>query len=130
MTLEFVRLFFCLMLLSFFYYLYFFSFWKLYFNKKGEMLLSPFLPQIYHKLNLLKIMVVKYTLRILSFKINSTNIQNTRLGTNLLIFSMFCLYFLFLPSNVYFLLLGFIPIKKAEFYFHPFCPKSTINLTY
>ena len=24
----------------------------------------------------------------------------------------------------------FIPIKKVKCYFHPFCPKSTINLTY
>jgi hypothetical protein len=29
-------------------------------NKKGEMLLSPFLPQIYHKLNLLMLWFNKY----------------------------------------------------------------------
>ncbi|MDR6844799.1 hypothetical protein J2W95_001498 [Flavobacterium granuli] len=52
------------------------------------MLLSPFLPQIYHKLNLLKIMVVKYTLRNIPFKIYSINALNTRLLAILLIFNI------------------------------------------
>jgi len=46
------------------------------------MLLSPFLPQIYHKLNLLKIMVLKSTLINIDLKINPINIQNTRLFDN------------------------------------------------
>ncbi len=43
-------------------------------NKKGEMLLSPFLPQIYHKLNLLKIMVAKCTLKLMIYILFSMNV--------------------------------------------------------
>gem|GEM_PF-2581136 len=49
------------------------------------MLLSPFLPQIYHKFNLLKIMVLKCILKLTIVLLFSTKALNTRLIDNVLI---------------------------------------------
>jgi len=78
-------------------------------------------------------MVLKSTSINTDLKINPINIQNTRLLANILIYRLFK-YFnrntfsfsLILKARSF----DFTPIKKVKCYFHPFCPKSTINLTY
>jgi len=61
------------------------------------MLLSPFLPQIYHKLNLLKIMVVKCMSKALFLKLFSMNTPNTRLKPFITYFELY--YTNYLPPT-------------------------------